>query len=216
MDTRRVLSIRANSEFFAVRTKISVKDLERFDTINAGGYRLYWTKTGFIDDTEQITQFNCAELAKTIYSTVKLGDKKGLSVTLYWLPPCGKFDVRFPWGYRKESYKINGEVCLAIPTTDVNINRILMLPTWELVTVDGLNFEYLSIYFVDTLGMQSGLSIWIREQTLPQIINEIDSNWDDMRKKTSSELTKVLKNCKILFLDRDDLCKDISCKEITD
>ena len=53
MDTRRVLSIRANSEFFAVRTKISVKDLERFDTINAGGYRLYWTKTGFLDDTDR-------------------------------------------------------------------------------------------------------------------------------------------------------------------
>ena len=216
MDASKILSLKSNGEFFAARTQISVKDLENFYTVSPGNYRLYWSKTGFLDDAEIVSQFNGDKLAKEIFETVRWGDRKGLSVTLFWLPACKNFEIKLPWGYRKDNYKINGEALFFIPIDDENIKRILMLPLWELALSGGLKVEYLSNYFIDTAGVQNGLSLWIRDQILPQIIDIIDSNWESMRRKSNDEVTRCLRSRKLFLLNSDDLCKEIYCKEVID
>ena len=93
---------------------------------------------------------------------------------IYWI--CkDDVEIKVPWGVpkTKDTYGINGELLFNVDE-DIGVEKIMHLfvldvSAWQVEVRDGIRYEYLSEYFVNSNGQQSGLSIILRDKIKPAI-----------------------------------------------
>ena len=93
---------------------------------------------------------------------------------IYWI--CkNNVEIKVPWGVpkTKDTYGINGELLFNVDE-GIGVEKIMHLfvldvSAWQVEVRDGIRYEYLSEYFVNSNGQQSGLSIILRDKIKPAI-----------------------------------------------
>ena len=93
---------------------------------------------------------------------------------IYWI--CkNNVEIKVPLGVpkTKDTYGINGELLFNVDE-NIGVEKIMHLfvldvSAWQVEVRDGIRYEYLSEYFVNNNGQQSGLSIILRDKIKPAI-----------------------------------------------
>ena len=90
-------------------------------------------------------------------------------VELYWICENG-VEIKVPWGIPKtdDSYGINGELIFNVDEK-IGIESIMRMyasdvSAWQVEVRDDIRYEYLSEYFINSNGLQSGLSIILKDK----------------------------------------------------
>lgn len=118
---------------------------------------------------------------------------------IYWI--CkNDVEIKVPWGVpkTKDTYGINGELLFNVDE-DIGVEKIMHLfvldvSAWQVEVRDGIRYEYLSEYFVNSNGQQSGLSIILRDKIKPAIESEIKNKKIMLDEKVDKgTLEKVVK-----------------------
>lgn len=119
---------------------------------------------------------------------------------IYWI--CkDDVEIKVPLGVpkTKETYGVNGELLFNVDK-NIGVEKIMHLfvldvSAWQVEVRDGIRYEYLSEYFVNSNGQQSGLSIILRDKIKPAIESVIKNEKFD--KGTLKDIVKTtLENLK--------------------
>ena len=122
---------------------------------------------------------------------------------IYWI--CkNNVEIKVPLGVpkTKETYGVNGELLFNVDK-NIGVEKIMHLfvldvSAWQVEVRDGIRYEYLSEYFVNSNGQQSGLSIILRDKIKPAIESVIKN--ETFNKGTLKDIVKTaLKNLKVDF-----------------
>ena len=108
----------------------------------------------------------------------KKSDKSDEIYEIYWI--CkDDVEIKVPWGVpkTKDTYGINGELLFNVDK-DIGVEKIMHLfvldvSAWQVEVRDGIRYEYLSEYFVNSNGQQSGLSIILKDKIKPAIESKL-------------------------------------------
>ena len=126
----------------------------------------YRDKEGVFDN---IKNFRC---------NTNKSDKSDEIYEIYWI--CkNHVEIKVPWGVpkTKDTYGINGELLFNVDK-DIGVEKIMHLfvldvSAWQVEVRDGIRYEYLSEYFVNSNGQQSGLSIILKDKIKPAIESKL-------------------------------------------
>ena len=133
----------------------------------------------------------------------KKSDKSDEIYEIYWI--CkDDVEIKVPLGVpkTKETYGVNGELLFNVDK-NIGVEKIMHLfvldvSAWQVEVRDGIRYEYLSEYFVNSNGQQSGLSIILRDKIKPAIESVIKNEKFD--KGTLKDIVKTaLENLKVDF-----------------
>lgn len=147
----------------------------------------YRDKEGVFDN---IKNFRC---------NTNKSDKSDEIYEIYWI--CkNHVEIKVPWGVpkTKDTYGINGELLFNVDE-GIGVEKIMHLfvldvSAWQVEVRDGIRYEYLSEYFVNSNGQQSGLSIILRDKIKPAIESVIKNEKIMLDEKVDKDtLEKVVK-----------------------
>lgn len=114
---------------------------------------------------------------------------------IYWI--CeNNVEIKVPLGVpkTKDTYGINGELLFNVDK-DIGVEKIMHLfvldvSAWQVEVRDGIRYEYLSEYFVNSNGQQSGLSIILRDKIKPAIESVIKNEKIILDEKVDEDTLK--------------------------
>lgn len=161
---------RFRSSFLLARVNVSLNYLlsnNVSDIRVPDGYDVYWLDGMDYEKWDKEKKF----------TDIVSMDKKNKARNIEFLCVRRKFDVEVPFGFRfREKWRVSGSC-----TCSLDAEKLLydFVPkSWTLCSSDGLNFEFLSEYYVDPDDLtapQKGLSIELREKILPLLVDELES-----------------------------------------
>lgn len=114
---------------------------------------------------------------------------------IYWI--CkNNVEIKVPWGVpkTKDTYGINGELLFNVDK-DIGVEKIMHLfvldvSAWQVEVRDGIRYEYLSEYFVNSNGQQSGLSIILKDKIKPAIESKLKKEKITVDEKINKDVLK--------------------------
>ena len=143
----------------------------------------YRDKKGVFDNIEN---FHC---------NTNKSDKSDEIYEIYWI--CkDDVEIKVPWGVpkTKDTYGINGELLFNVDK-DIGVEKIMHLfvldvSAWQVEVRDGIRYEYLSEYFVNSNGQQSGLSIILKDKIKPAIESKLKKEKITVDEKINKDVLK--------------------------
>lgn len=131
------------------------------------GYSLYYT----VGDTLERFESGENQKVKSTKLFTKIKDTSD-TTTLYWLRKSSDnhYKITVPWGiaFPKGGRGYNGQITLEFNIDGTDFISKCMCAC-EIETKDGLNYEYLSEYYVNAKNELQGLSVAIRELLVPRL-----------------------------------------------
>ena len=114
---------------------------------------------------------------------------------IYWI--CeNNVEIKVPLGVpkTKDTYGINGELLFNVDK-DIGVEKLMHLfvldvSAWQVEGRDGIRYEDLSEYFVNSNGQQSGLSIILRDKIKPAIESVIKNEKIILDEKVDEDTLK--------------------------
>lgn len=133
------------------------------------GYSLFYTRGAALErlKEEHEQTVKSVELVKKIKNDLKV-------TTLYWLRNSfdNNYEITVPWGIVFPQKSYNGQIKLKFNIENSSCNFISnCMCSCATEMKDGLNYEYLSEYYVDEKKEFQGLSITIRELLVSRLEN---------------------------------------------
>lgn len=129
-------------------------------------------------------------------------EKDGKLIEFYWIYK-NNFNIKVPWGIPENAINpgINGE--LTFNAEEITIEKILKMRTymdvslWQTEVKDFVRYEYLSEYFIDSKGEQSGISIVLRDRIIPSIEGELTGiQFKDLKyEQLKAKILQGARNC---------------------
>lgn len=185
------MEIRPNTQknFLIARVAVKKEDLKPSILSNVAsifipvGYSLYYTKNGNLTKYADVKDQKVSgeDLVKSIGKDF---------TTLYWIPG-EKRQITVAWGIVKsDNMAFNGSLKLTVDAEKLFSLQVQKVYETERNNMTGLEYEYLSEYFVNEKNEQNGVSIFIRELLVPYLAELEDC--EAIKEETESKTIKDL------------------------
>lgn len=178
------LSVPSDRHFMAAKATIPANNRNEVSVEVREGYNAVYYETRFgVRTTHRIAQTSDPEkLKSTVY-------------TVYWIHAGDEFTVDVPWGLRvhdgsEDSFAVNGSISVTIHTSLEELLDTFPL-SWQEEYRDGVKYEYLTDYFIDSTGVQQGLSIFFRNHYIPRFKQSIAKIKQISEKTIEEAITKT-------------------------
>lgn len=140
------------------------------------GYSLYFLSEN--NSLESIGSGKSCNLGGTVSveSLNKSLDKFGKldKINLYWVRD-NKIEITVPWGFGNYEFGgLNGKLILKIKNLEEFIKKSFFM--WERELRDGIQYDYLTEYFIDSERKQNGISIDLRDEFYGRLKSIIEKN----------------------------------------